>query len=287
MFISLKNDNVNDFYELPKGGLLYRGDDNKISVENYKPRFFVYNINDTDSYGKIKYQFKVNNTLRLLALDKDVDNFYNNSPSNIQNILLNNYGYVKGIPLRKRNSVSDSDNTLLTYICSLGKYDGYATDIMESVHEIEGQFHSEVCICDSTNYEEPTILSNLSTEDKERAHEDAQLIRLSKLDKETRKNKSRSIFDSESSVGKLSFGFDDDDDDDEHHNDMFSGGGNLRKTRKSNPTKKPTKKQTKKTTKKSIKKTTKKSIKKTTKKSIKKSIKKTTKKSIKKTTKSK
>ena len=75
MFISLKNDNVNDFYELPKGSLLYRGDDNKIIVENYKPRFFVYNINDTDSYGKIKYQFKVKNTLRLLALDKDVDNF--------------------------------------------------------------------------------------------------------------------------------------------------------------------------------------------------------------------
>ena len=189
-FLELENDG-NDYYILEKGTKIYRGDDNKIEDFNeYKPRFFGYIKDDVKSYGKIVYEFKVNNQLKLLAIDRNIDNFYTNAPENIQTILRENYGYKKEKQLR--DSVKENDNILLHYLCDKKKYDGYATNLMEKVDNFDGSFPREIAICDNKKYNTPNIISDTNNKQQtKRLHDDAVLRRHNEHDKIKRKQNRR------------------------------------------------------------------------------------------------
>ena len=183
-FLELKNDGKNDYYELKKDTELYRGDDRNINdIKKYYPRFFVKDIEYTEVYGKIIYKFTVNKKLKLLALDKNIKEFYEKSSSEIQQILRENYGYES----KKRLSESDKDNQLLDSICK-SDYDGYATDKMDTEFS---HFDPEITICKpKENLSEASkVDTEMSKEDIKIANAEARLIEQNKLDKENRRKK--------------------------------------------------------------------------------------------------
>ena len=249
-FLEQKNDG-NDYYELKKDTKLYRGDDRAINVNEYKPRFFVKDIEHTEAYGKIIYRFDVKEDLKLLAIDKNIKHFYNNAPENIKTILKENYGYETG----NRLSESVRDNELLDYICSNTEYQGYAINKMNT---LLSHFDPEITICEPG--EKLTVavkISNLSEEDSKRARAEAKLIENEKkLNRKERKlNRKRKgpqvkqeKQDSSFIPNKFSnnlFGDDDDDDDDEldlKPNSLFDGGKRRKTRRNVKPSKKYRKK---------------------------------------------
>lgn len=188
--LQLKNDGSNDYYLLPKGSKLYRADDKKINIQEYRPRFFALNQEDVKSYGKTIYEFTTIIPLKLLALDKNITNFYNSCPKDIKKILRNQYGYKEENTKAKRlrDSSGNEDNILTNYICeNANEYNGYATEEMEKIEKFNS-FHDEIAICDSNSYSQPKIISNLSKEDTYYAQKDARLI---EMDKETAKNRKK------------------------------------------------------------------------------------------------
>jgi len=245
-FLEQKNDG-NDYYELKKGTKLYRGDDRNIDVNEYKPRFFVKDIEYTKAYGKIIYRFAVKEDLKLLAIDKNIKAFYNNAPENIKTILKENYGYESG----NRLSESARDNELLDYICSNTEYQGYAINKMNT---LLSHFDPEITICEPG--EKLTVavnISNLSEEDSKMARAEAKLIENEKERKLNRKRKGPQVKQDSSFIpNKFSnnlFGDDDDDEDDDDDKSDFKpksllfDGGKRRKTRRNvKPSKKYRKK---------------------------------------------
>ena len=142
-FLELKNDGKNDYYVLENNTTIYRADDkqNDGILENI-PTFFVYDQDAATSYGKLVRSYEVKNTLKLLALDKNIEYFYNEvQDDDIKRILRNQYGYIS----KKRDSVSIEDNTLVKYLCDKD-YHGYATDLMNLVGKEGGKFHKEIVI---------------------------------------------------------------------------------------------------------------------------------------------
>ena len=165
----------NDYYELPAKTLMYRGDNRENALSFLKnfpdrnndneknvnesiatpqkihidpPRFFAYTKEVAETYGKNVYKFTVEKDLKLLALDKNIENFYNNASPEIQDILKNNYGYTENDTdgtRRVRNSDNQKDTQLLKYICDEKIWDGYATDLMTTV---DGTFHHEITVCE-------------------------------------------------------------------------------------------------------------------------------------------
>ena len=218
-FLELKNDGKNDYYELKTDEELYRGDDRNIDIENYYPRFFVKDIEYTKAYGKIIYKFTVQKKLKLLAVDKNIKEFYEKSLPEIKTILLENYGYES----KKRLSESDKDNKLLDSICK-SDYDGYATDKMDTEFS---HFDPEITICKpQENLSEATIVdTGMSEEDIENAHDDAGLIKNSvKTQRKEKRKKARSSIQTPVSPIKISSNLFDDDDDIE--NDENSNNNN-------------------------------------------------------------
>lgn len=214
-FLELKNDGKNDYYELKKDTELYRGDDRNIDIENYYPRFFVKDIEYTKAYGKIIYKFNVQKKLKLLAIDKNIDDFYDNAPTNIQNILKDNYGYKS----KKRLSESKNDNDLLDDICNNPDYDydGYAADKMDTNFS---HFDPEITICKpEENLSKAQLVNKMSEEDIKMANSEARLIEQNKLDKENRRKKSRSNNQTPRSPVKFSSNLFGDDDDENDEND--------------------------------------------------------------------
>lgn len=214
-FLELKNDGKNDYYELKANTELYRGDDRNIDIENYYPRFFVKDIEYTKAYGKIIYKFTVQKKLKLLAVDKNIKEFYEKSLPGIQTILRDNYGYES----KKRLSESDKDNQLLNSICK-SDYDGYATDKMDT--ELS-HFDPEITICKpQENLSEATkVDTKMSEKDIKAANAEARLIEQNKLDRENRRKKARSSIKTPRSPIKFSsnlFGDDEDDDDENDSN---------------------------------------------------------------------
>ena len=242
-FLEQKNDG-NDYYELKKDTKLYRGDDRAINVNEYKPKFFVKDIEHTEAYGKIIYRFEVKEDLKLLAIDKNIKHFYNNAPENIKTILKENYGYETG----NRLSESARDNELLDYICSNTEYQGYAINKMNT---LLSHFDPEITICEPG--EKLTVavkISNLSEEDSKRAQAEAKLIENVKEQKLNRKRKGSQVKQDISLIpnkfSNINFGDDDDDDDDEPKfkpKSLLFDGGKRRKTRRNvKPSKKYRKK---------------------------------------------
>lgn len=204
-------DGSNDIYILNANSKIYRADDKKNKLNDYKPRFFGYKKEDVKSYGSIVYEFQVNTTLKLLALDKNIKSFYSEAPNDIKEILRNQYGYNE---LKKpiiRDSFSPNDNKLLDYLCSTKKYHGYATNLMEKVDNFDGLFPREIVICDSKNYNTPVIISDITNEKKRKLQQDANLLEYTKREKMSRKKKRPLTLQSKHKVGKFSLGDDDDD----------------------------------------------------------------------------
>lgn len=198
--LKLKNDGSNDYYLLPKNSKLYRADDKKINIQEYKPRFFALNEADVKSYGKTIYEFTTNIPLKLIALDKNITNFYQSCPKDIKKILRNQYGYKEenAKTKRLRDSSGNEDNILTNYICdNATAYNGYATEEMEKVEKFNS-FHDEIAICNSNSYSPPKIISNLSTEDTYYAQKEARLIQQDKEDAKNRKKRSQSRYFPES-----------------------------------------------------------------------------------------
>jgi hypothetical protein len=236
-FLEQKNDG-NDYYELKKGTKLYRGDDRNIDVNEYKPRFFVKDIEYTKAYGKIIYRFAVKEDLKLLAIDKNIKAFYNNAPENIKTILKENYGYESG----NRLSESARDNELLDYICSNTEYQGYAINKMNT---LLSHFDPEITICEPG--EKLTVavkISNLSEEDSKRAQAEAKLIKNEKQRKLKRKGSQVKQYSSliPNKFSNNLFG-DDDDEPKFKPKSLLFDGGKRRKTRRNvKPSKKYRKK---------------------------------------------
>ena len=239
-FLKLDN-NINDYYILEEGTMLYRGDNNNITVNDYSPRFFVKNKENTKTYGKIIYEFQVKEDLKLLAIDKNITFFYDNAPEDIQKILRENYGYIS----KKRLSESIQDNNLLNYICNETKYDGYAANKMDTIFS---HFDPEITICEpNKNLTTAVNISELSDEDSKMANAEARLVENEKERKRNRKRKNRFNFDDEeikSIPMKYSDEFNDNFND--NFNDEKSGGKiKTRKTRKSKKSKRKTRRSNK------------------------------------------
>ena len=210
-FLKETFDGSNSIYTLNVNSKIYRADDKKNKLNEYKPRFFGYIKEDVKSYGAIVYEFQVNTTLKLLALDKNIKSFYNEAPDDIKEILRNQYGYNSESKEPIRDSFSPNDNKLLDYLCSTKKYDGYATNLMEKVDNFDGLFPREIVICDSEKYNTPVIISEITDEQKERLQQDANLLEYTKREKMSRKKKRPLTLQSKHKVGKFSLGDDDDD----------------------------------------------------------------------------
>jgi len=205
-FLELKNDGKNDYYELKKDTELYRGDDRNIDIDNYYPRFFVKDIEYTKAYGKIIYKFTVQKKLKLLAVDKNIKEFYDKSSSEIQKILRDNYGYES----KQRLSESKKDNKLLDHICQNPNYDGYAADKMNTLLD---HFDPEITICKpQENLSTAQMVNEMSEEDIKIANSEARLIENSvKTQRENRRKKARSSIQTPMSPIKISSNLFDDD----------------------------------------------------------------------------
>ena len=159
-FKLIKGTNGYDYYEIPKGTLLYRGDTNlypRFQVPD-GPAFFSTAPMFVKHYGLL-FTFETTMPLKLLALDTKVDYslFYENAPADVRKILDRNYGRTSG----QRETVYDQDYKLVNYLCSIG-FDGYANDRMDVTfdsvvdmydgeeEEEDRKFHPEMAICDTT-----------------------------------------------------------------------------------------------------------------------------------------
>jgi len=191
-----ENDDVdNDYYKLPADTHLYRGDNNETPghLSKIKPRFFAYTKDAANTYGEILFKFAVKNDLLLLAVDKNIDNFYKEAPENIKMILENNYGYIPNDANNTRVRVSDygKDNELLNYICNNTKFDGYATDLMDKPRIEGGSFHHEITICDYSNISE--MVENISDKttrmNQSIIQEGVKARMISEIDREKREEK--------------------------------------------------------------------------------------------------
>ena len=214
-FLELKNDGKNDYYELKTYQKLYRGDNRDIDIKKYYPRFFTHEEKYAKVYGKIIYKFTVQKKLKLLAVDKNIKEFYEKSLPEIKTILRENYGYES----KKRLSESDKDNKLLDSICK-SDYDGYATDKMDTEFS---HFDPEITICKpQENLSEATkVDTRMSKEAIEDANAEARLIENSvKTQRKEKRKKARTNNQSPRSPIKISsnlFG-DDDIENDENSN---------------------------------------------------------------------
>lgn len=179
------------YYIIPAGTPLFRGDipdDHGNPLEHINgPVFFGQTADVALTYG-IPFEFVTNSELRLLALDKSMEQIYINAlkdetlidgePANIviPKILKRNYGYNGGV----RNSDGAPDKKITNYICKI--YQGYATDFMAT--DFGGEFHREIVICDKNNVDFVQKLTKVNGESVDEAKIVAkqQLSKLARMD---------------------------------------------------------------------------------------------------------
>lgn len=191
-----KDEKGNIYYIVPQDVTLYRGDtdiytDNGFFSET--PTFFGLKRNDVQHYGLV-FTFKPKKQLKLLALDQPNQLFYDKSPSDIQNILDNQYGFKTGL----RDTDRELDYKIVDHICSLDM-DGYMIKEMDVAKgaivpptgeedqeddeddedEIPRKFHSEIALC---HPQENVTLINMK--------DDLKKYKQSKIDNEVLRKKS-------------------------------------------------------------------------------------------------
>ena len=155
-----KDDGMN-YYIIPTNTMLYRAEnsiyrDFGTNINEYqipdKIYFLGVNPESVQQYG-IVYEFKTDREYNLLALDDDktLDILYNKMDTDMQNILVKNYGYdpITKISTKNRDSVLEKDMALSRYLCG-ENYDGYATNEMTKDDNTD-TFHKEIMICHPSN----------------------------------------------------------------------------------------------------------------------------------------
>jgi hypothetical protein len=164
--INNKEVNVN-VYTIDINTPLYRGDnklsgldDENILKQFYegnegnhfevKYKFFTPDETAAEQYGVV-YEFKTKTNLEVVALDDITEEFYNDAPEDIQDILKKNYGYNNN---KLRDSDVKADSKLIDYLCK-NHFDGYATNFM-NIGGIGGSFHKEVALCNPETVVEAT-----------------------------------------------------------------------------------------------------------------------------------
>ena len=200
-----------NYYEIPKGFVLYRGDSNPKYKEKMvfspedKEKFFGFDQETTEGEYGITFEFKTKRQLKLLALDKNntiaflglvesrTDKGFDYNK--LLDILNNNYGYVTGT----RDSVSEKDNYLSRFISvKLKEFDGYACVKMKK--QGGGIFHAEAMICNPKD--KLTIGERVTEGDLEDYYDNWRLINQGKHlgKKNANEKRARSlIFDQENS----------------------------------------------------------------------------------------
>lgn len=176
-----------------------------VSLKPNRPCFFGLKNTDPEyiedyerEYGVI-FEFVTTRVYKLVALDDKLTQttLYNSAPENIKVILEDNYGLNTGI----RDSVSESDNIISAYICSLG-YDGYAINYMKT-DNIGGTFHPELMICNADGIQ---YVGKVTPDSRvESIIERGKLEKLSKQMKETRKKRPGPL-ESPPKMRRLTFG---------------------------------------------------------------------------------
>jgi hypothetical protein len=164
--INNKEVNVN-VYTIDINTPLYRGDnklsglddenilkqfyeDNEGNHFEVKYKFFTPDETAAEQYGVV-YEFKTKTNLEVVALDDITEEFYNDAPEDIQDILKKNYGYNNN---KLRDSDVKADSKLIDYLCK-NHFDGYATNFM-NIGGIGGSFHKEVALCNPETVVEAT-----------------------------------------------------------------------------------------------------------------------------------
>jgi len=228
------------YYIIPRGTSLFRGDIPPVQARPLEhisgPVFFGQTAAGVLRYG-IPFEFVTNSEIRLLALDKSMQQIYINAeneedetlidgePANIviPSILKTNYAYDSGI----RNSANAADTTLANYICK--RFLGYATDFMTT--DANGKFHREIVIYDknSVNFVKKITDVNGKTVNEAAIIAKHRKRKTDEAEADARKKakiENRPTYTSSKTVGmKLSFGdFGDSDEE---------GGGKSRKRTKS------------------------------------------------------
>lgn len=181
--LHIDNDGIK-YYELSKRTPLYRTLEHENGELESKPTFFALNPETVkENYSKkghgYPYKFKLNQDIKLIALDVDNPKFYEKAIK-IQTELRNHYG------MNKSKRIRDSDNTgdtkVLKHICDHYKktYHGYYADQMET-HD--GFMHAEVGLCNNKNLLTTDTMINLTKSEIETIKS----AMMSKKDKQSRK----------------------------------------------------------------------------------------------------
>ena len=234
VFKNLIDENGLKYYQFPIGFPLFKACKYinplkpEITLEPNTPYFFgLKNMNNKyissyeQEYGVI-FEFKTLIPYKLLALDdpKTLAKLFENSPTNIQQILSNNYGYNGNLMTpNERNSVGNSDKELAIYLCKIG-YQGYA--IYKMATDFGGTFHPELLICNSKGIQ---FIKQITTKQKmNQILEDAKLFKISSdMRSDRSSNKKQRIdlnLDNDPTFKKGPlFGADEDDEDEDDEDD--------------------------------------------------------------------
>ena len=150
------DDNGIQYYSIPKGTMLYRGDSKhtgQTMMLDDRITFFGFDQENVEGNYGITYEFTTKKQLKLLAVDKNNSKKFidiikkKSNPKKydeIIGILNKNYGYKSGL----RDSDAKKDMILSDFICVNFNYDGYACDEMPTQ---TGFLHREAMICSPTN----------------------------------------------------------------------------------------------------------------------------------------
>jgi len=206
-----------------------------------KYKFFTPDETAAEQYGVV-YEFKTKTNLEVVALDDITEEFYNDAPEDIQDILKKNYGYDNN---KSRDSDVKADSKLIDYLCK-NHFDGYATNFM-NIGGIGGSFHKEVALCNP----ETVVEATRQITNEEKAIEMRKEARYKSITGVQRKKKKL-----ETSVKPIPLNFGDDgsdSDDDPPVKRLF--GGKKRKSNKRKNTKKRAKSNKRRNTKKRAKST--------------------------------
>ena len=223
-------DGIN-MYIIPTGTTLYRGDSNFTDVNHPDLlkgdfKFFTPDAEYADKYG-IVFEFKTNKELKLVALDDISKDFFTSAPEEIQDILVDNYGYMS----HKRDSVEEKDYEISKYICQQG-YQGYAANTMES-KGFDDDLDAELIICNAEEHLES--IKRVTEEHRIQSKQDELKMRRTERDrvgpqKRPRREEEERPKPPNMGMGSL-FGDDDDEEDDYKPRSLF-GGKTKRKSKK-------------------------------------------------------
>lgn len=147
-----------------KGDEIYRGSSNKYQeIQNIM--WFTPDIKSASIYGYV-YKYIIKSPVKLLSMD-DPDNILNlgilatqNNKSDVYHALNRSFKLISNNKKIIRNSESEDDRLILSFICKMG-FEGFSSNsISKSEENNDSKFHPELAICNSKKYVEQIELVN-------------------------------------------------------------------------------------------------------------------------------